>query len=125
MTVAVGMSGGVDSSVVAALLKKEGHDVIGLTMKLYDSDSPFNNACFSQTKSADIAQAKGICGKLDIPHYTIDLSQEFRLTVLNYFENSYKQGFTLNPCVICNKHIKFGLFLDRAREIVNFDYFAT
>lgn len=125
MTVAIGMSGGVDSSVAAALLQQDGHDVIGLTMKFYDSDSPNNNACFSQKRKADIQTAKDICAKLNIAHYTIDLSKEFKAIVLDYFCDSYNQGLTPNPCVMCNKHIKFDLFLEKAREIVQFDAFAT
>lgn len=125
MTVAVGMSGGVDSSVTAALLKYQGYDVVGLTMKLYSDKYHNTNACFSPNRAADIEAAKRICAHLDIPHYTIDLSTEFQTYVLDYFKSEYESGRTPNPCVMCNKTIKFGLFLDRAMQLVNFDYFAT
>ena len=118
MTVAVGMSGGVDSSVASTLFQQDGHDVIGITIKLFASDSPHNSACFSKKRKADIDQARDICSKLNIAHHVIDLSKEFRATVLDYFQTSYSQGLTPNPCVMCNKHIKFDLFLEKAREII-------
>lgn len=113
-TVGVGMSGGVDSAVAAFLLKEQGYNVIGITMKLLD-DEKTNNS---------ISDVKKICDSLEIDHHVIDLQKEFREIVINNFINSYKEGITPNPCVVCNKFFKFGLFYDKAKEL-GCDYIAT
>ena len=108
------MSGGVDSSVAAIVLKEQGYNVIGITMKLINDD---------KTNQA-INDAKDICNFLDIEHHVIDLQKEFKDIVINNFINSYKEGITPNPCVVCNKYFKFGLFYEKAKEL-GCDYIAT
>ena len=108
------MSGGVDSSVAAYLLKKEGYKVIGITMWLIDDDKS-NKA---------IEDAKKVCDKLEISHYVIDLREQFRSIVINDFINAYKKGITPNPCVVCNKYFKFGLFFEEAKKL-GCDFIST
>jgi len=128
--IAVGMSGGVDSSMAAYLLKKEGYDVTGLTMKIWN-DEPSGGktgagACYSAGREKDLDNIREICNKLNIAHYTIPLASEFHHHVLEYFRNEYLCGRTPNPCIVCNQQIKFALLLARARETgVDFQYFAT
>lgn len=110
--VLVAMSGGVDSSVVAALLKKQGFDVSGVFMRL-------NN--FSKKSEQD---AKKVAKKLNIPFYIWDFQKEFKNKVVDYFINEYQCGHTPNPCVECNKFIKFGILLEKAKKM-GFDYLAT
>lgn len=110
--VLVAMSGGVDSSVVAALLKKQGFDVSGVFMRL-------NN--FSKKSEQD---AKKVAKKLNIPFYIWDFQKEFKNKVVDYFINEYQCGHTPNPCVECNKFIKFGILLEKVKKM-GFDYLAT
>ncbi len=110
--VLIGMSGGVDSSVAAALLKKDGHSVTGVTLVLNEDSKSF------------VDDAKSVCEILDIPHVVIDLSREFKTHVKDAFVEEFRRGRTPNPCVICNKMIKFGLLFDYAVDN-NFDYIAT
>lgn len=105
--VVVAMSGGVDSSVCACLLLKQGYEVIGATMELLDDDT---------TKQA-INDAKEVCKLLGIKHYIFDLKEEFRKIVIHDFITSYQAGKTPNPCVLCNKRFKFGLFYQKAKEL--------
>ena len=112
LKVLVAMSGGVDSSVAAALLKKQGYDVSGIFMRL-------NN--FSKKSEQD---AKKVVKKLDIPFYVWDFRKEFKNKVVDYFIDEYKCGHTPNPCVKCNKVIKFGILLEKAKKM-GFDYLAT
>ncbi len=128
--VAVGLSGGVDSSVAAALLKKQNYTVCGLTMEIYDEtlgvDRSAKHACYGPGEKEDVESAAAICQKLDIPFHTIDLRHEYQNHVIQYFKNEYLEGKTPNPCVVCNQKLKFGFLLDKARQAgLEFDYFAT
>lgn len=128
--VAVGMSGGVDSTVTAYLLKKKGCDVIGLTMKIWDDEVSEGKAgagtCYSASKEGELATIRELARALGLPHHTIPLRAEFRRQVLGYFRNEYLAGKTPTPCLICNQQIKFGLLIERARQMgLTFDRFAT
>ncbi|MDQ0457085.1 tRNA 2-thiouridine(34) synthase MnmA [Rhizobium paknamense] len=114
--VVVAMSGGVDSSVVAGLLKREGYDVLGITLQLYDHGAAVHRAgscCAGQ----DIDDARRVCETLGIPHYVLDYEQRFRDTVINPFMESYIAGETPIPCVACNQTVKFADLLVTAREL--------
>lgn len=123
--VVIGMSGGVDSSVAAALLKEQGYEVIGLTMRLWDGEETngeiSESACCSHSAVMD---AKYVCYKLGIEHYVMDFRKEFEKDVINYFVDEYKNGRTPNPCIACNKHLKFDAMLKKA-ELLGADYIAT
>ena len=106
-TIAVAMSGGVDSSVAAALLKREGYQVVGLTMFLWGEGS----RCCSP---GEVRTARRIAQRLGTPHYTIDLRASFQREVVDYFLSEYRRGRTPNPCAVCNRGIKFGLLLKKA-----------
>jgi tRNA-specific 2-thiouridylase len=128
--VAVGLSGGVDSSVAAALLRKQDYEVYGITMEIYDGsvqlDESARHACYGPGEKEDVESAAAICEKLKIPFQTIDLRQEYKNHVVDYFRNEYLEGKTPNPCVVCNQKLKFGFLLQKARQAgCDFDYFAT
>lgn len=122
-TVVVAMSGGVDSSVAAALLKDQGYNLIGITMKTWGFDDfpTKDSGCCSLEA---IYNARNVATKLDIPHYTFDFTEKFNETVIENFISEYMNGQTPNPCVLCNKTIKWGVLLDRAKEL-GADYIAT
>jgi len=124
--VAVAMSGGVDSSLAAVLLKQQGFDVFGITMKLWcyediESSGSAKSKCCS-TELADAA--KKVCEQFDIPHHLVDLSEIFRETVITNFIDEYKNGRTPNPCVVCNWAVKWGALLDKVAEM-GAEYIAT
>lgn len=114
--VVVAMSGGVDSSCVAALLAEAGHEVIGVTLQLYDHGRAVGKkgACCA---GQDIHDARAVSEKLDIPHYVLDFEQRFRDAVIEDFAESYANGITPIPCVRCNQRIKFRDLLDIARDL--------
>lgn len=111
--VLIGMSGGVDSSVAAYLLKKEGYEVVGLTMSLFPKEN-----------DTSIIDAKQVCQKLNIEHYIVDYTKEFSNKVIKNFIENYQNAKTPNPCIECNKYFKFGLMWQKAQEL-NCDYIAT
>jgi tRNA-uridine 2-sulfurtransferase len=114
--VVVAMSGGVDSSVVAGLLKREGYDVIGITLQLYDHGAAVKRAgscCAGQ----DIADARRVADRLGIPYYVLDYEKRFRDAVINPFMESYVAGETPIPCVACNQTVKFADLLETARDL--------
>lgn len=117
MKVLVGISGGVDSAVAALLLKEAGYEVIGATMVLYRNNTNINNL-------DSIVDSKKVCSKLGIEHHVINLEDEFKNKVINEFISVYKDGGTPNPCVLCNKYLKFGALWDYAKKI-GCDYIAT
>lgn len=112
--VLLGMSGGVDSSVAAYLLKEQGYEVVGVTMTLFTP----------KEKSNQIEDAKKVCEKLGIEHHVVDYQQEFKNEVIDNFINNYLDGKTPNPCIVCNKKFKFGLLWEKAQEL-NCEYIAT
>ena len=128
--VAVGMSGGVDSTMAAYLLKESGHAVIGLTMRIWQGESrsmgAMRSGCYGPGELHDIADAEDACRRMGIPHYSLDLAQEYESVVLRNFSSEYLAGRTPNPCVLCNHFIKFGALLEKARASgIQFDSFAT
>lgn len=124
------MSGGVDSSVAAALLVDQGYEVTGVIMKIWDDSLPAGisgaHACFGPDEKEDVEKAREVCERLGIDLLEIDLKDEYRHTVLEYFASEYACGRTPNPCVKCNSKMKFGAMVDRVRELgIEFDHFAT
>ena len=128
--IVVAMSGGVDSSVAAALLKEEGHEVIGMMLRLWSEPGVIEddgivrvaqNKCCSLESVDD---ARRVARKLDIPFYLVNVEQEFKENVVDYFYQEYVAGRTPNPCLTCNRHIRFTVLLNRARSL-DAEYLAT
>ena len=113
--VLIGLSGGVDSSVAAAVLKQNGYDVVGATLKMHGG---------LKNSEKDIMDAKDVCEKLNIPHNVFDFSSLFKTEVEDYFVNAYLKGETPNPCIVCNKTVKFKALIEKADEM-GVDYIAT
>ncbi len=112
--VMIAMSGGVDSSVAAVLLLKQGYEVVGSTLRLYDKDGIATEA----------EKAKAVCEKIGIPHFCFDMRELFLEKVIKKFASDYDLGLTPNPCIECNIHLKFGALLNKARDM-GCDYIAT
>ncbi len=126
----VGLSGGVDSSVAAYLLKEQGYEVTGVTMAIWDGQAGVNlsgkHSCYGPDEYEEIREAREMAGLMDIPYHVFDCSKRYKSLVLDYFKHEYLSGRTPNPCVKCNQLIKFGMLPDMARsEGVDFDFFAT
>ncbi len=129
--VAVGLSGGVDSTLAAALLLRQGCEVVGLTMQTWDGPPPAAGApprsgCYGAGSEKSLELARAMAARLGIRHQVIPLASEFRAEVLGYFRHEYLAGRTPNPCVVCNRRLKFGLLLEKARAAgIDFSFFAT
>lgn len=121
--VVVGMSGGVDSSVAAYLLKEQGYNVFGVTMQIWQDNVQIENngGCCSLSAVDD---ARAVCNKLDIPYYVLNFKQDFKKYVIDYFLNEYQQGRTPNPCIACNRYIKWESLLNKALQL-GADFIAT
>lgn len=124
MRVMLGMSGGVDSSVAAYLLKKDGYECVGATLKLYDNEQIGIDKTKTCCSLKDVEDAKSVAFKLDMRHYVFNFRANFEENVIKRFVQGYEKGSTPNPCIDCNKYIKFDQMLARAR-MLEFDYIAT
>ncbi len=134
-TVVVGMSGGVDSTLTAYMLKSRGCKVIGVTMSLWDESFPvlqpeankaIKDACFGPGEADDIEECKRFCAKYDIEYHVIDVKEQYKREVIEYFKSEYRAGRTPNPCIRCNRMIKFGALLQGVEALgIKFDYFCT
>ena len=118
------MSGGVDSSLAAALLKKEGCEVIGMTFRMWPKEECGSSADRACCSLEAVTRARAVAGDLGIPYYVMDFSEDFKREVIDYFCAEYLKGSTPNPCVVCNEKIKFGKLLVKAKEL-GASYIAT
>lgn len=116
-TVAVGMSGGVDSSVVAYLLVKQGYNVIGVTMKHWSGVEEVDENSKTCCSIDDMNDAKRVCDDLGIPHYVVNLEEDFKNIVVDYFVKEYAKGRTPNPCMVCNRYIKLGKLIEFTKKL--------
>ena len=124
MKAIIAMSGGVDSSVAALLMKKQGYDCIGATMKLYDNADLLLSKEKTCCSLDDIEDARQVARRLDIPYYVFNFKGEFRERVIDKFIKTYETGATPNPCIDCNRYLKFEKLFQRMREL-EFDYVVT
>lgn len=122
--VLVAMSGGVDSSVAAFLLKTRGYDCIGCTMKLYDNEDIGIVKSHTCCSLSDVEDARSVAYKLGMPYYVFNFTEHFKERVIDRFVNSYLEGKTPNPCIDCNRYMKFDLLYERAK-ILGCDFIAT
>ncbi len=130
MKVVVAMSGGVDSSVAAALLKDQGHEVVGVTMKIWAGEAlpeqGKHHGCYGPGEREDIESGRRVARILGIPFHVFDLREQYKSEVLDYFRQEYLSGRTPNPCVRCNRQIKLGALIKKIQDNgIEFDYFAT
>ncbi len=124
ITVVVGMSGGVDSSVAAYLLKEKGYNVVGVTMELWQAEATDDAQKGGCCATSAVDDARKVCEILGIPYYVKNYKDEFNDEVVKYFVDSYKQGITPNPCIMCNRKVKWEMLLTKSSEL-NADYIAT
>ena len=120
----IGMSGGVDSSVAAYLLKKQGYDVIGITMQVWQQDKEYEEKEGGCCSLKSVEDARKVAYKLDIPFYVVNFKEIFKNSVIDYFVDEYMNGRTPNPCIVCNKFIKFDALLKKAMAL-GAQYVAT
>jgi tRNA-uridine 2-sulfurtransferase len=132
-TVVVGMSGGVDSTLVATLLQEQGCRVIGVTMALWKGDLPplpngqkLHSSCYGPDETEDIAECTKFCAEHGIEYHVIDVRDAYQKQVLDYFKSEYRAGRTPNPCIRCNRFIKFGALLEGIANMgISYDWFCT
>lgn len=125
------MSGGVDSSAAALILKEQGHDVIGISMSIWDGSDKIaaadaKHSCYGPDEKTNIAETKKVCESIGIPFFILDCSKEYKKNVIEYFKNEYLSARTPNPCIVCNYKIKFEALIKNAESSgLRFDKFAT
>lgn len=132
-TVLVGMSGGVDSTLVTMLLMEQGCKVIGVTMSTWDNDLPIfpssdgiRHSCYGPDEKIDIETCEKFCKDNNIEYHVISVKEEYKKNVLEYFKSEYRKGRTPNPCIMCNPSVKFGALLQGAEKLgIKYDYFCT
>jgi len=124
MKAIIAMSGGVDSSVAAYLIKQQGYETVGVTLKLFSNEDIGECTAKTCCSQKDVEDARNVCFKLGIKHYVFNFKDQFKKDVIAKFIDSYQKGFTPNPCIDCNRFIKFDRLLQKAREM-DFDYMVT